>query len=126
MSLSKPQSSPFEILPDPHHEPRVRYPAWKAAIFELAILQCQAQHVFGCLFMVQTDAECTEYDAFPLRPYTGTGTHNNRLSNDLLWHSPPSPILALRAKGEGEGNLSLQLTVYVYSIHLFTVTVSKL
>ena len=63
MSLSKPQSSPFEILPDLHHEPRVRYPAWKAAIFELAILQCQTQHVSGCLFMVQTDAE---YDAFPL------------------------------------------------------------
>ena len=83
MSLSKPQSSPFEILPDLHHEPRVRYPAWKAAIFELAILQCQTQHVSGCLFMVQTDAE---YDAFPY-----TGTHNNGLSNDLLWHSPPSP-----------------------------------
>ncbi len=63
MSLSKPQSSPFEILPDLHHEPRVRYPAWKAAIFELAILQCQTQHVSECLFMVQTDAE---YDAFPL------------------------------------------------------------
>jgi hypothetical protein len=47
MSLSKPQSSPFEILPDLHHEPRVRYPAWKAAIFELAILQCQTQHVSG-------------------------------------------------------------------------------
>ena len=63
MSLSKALSSPFEIHPDLHHEPRVRYPAWKAAILEIAILQCQTQHVSGCLFMVQTDAE---YAAFPL------------------------------------------------------------
>ena len=55
MSLSKILSSPFEIHPDLHHEPRVRYPAWKAAILEIAILQCQTQHVSGCLFMVQTD-----------------------------------------------------------------------
>jgi hypothetical protein len=72
MSLSKTLSTPFEIHPDVHHEPRARCLAWKAVIFELAILQCQTQHVSGCLFMVQTDADA-EYTAFPLHWDAGAG-----------------------------------------------------
>ncbi len=49
---------PFEIHPDLHHEPRVRYSAWKAAILtilKLAILQCHVDTTSTLALLLSQD-----------------------------------------------------------------------